>query len=224
MSSPRFGLRQHSKSLGLSQPIINILHSISEISKLPTFKSKLRGYYKRFYKLRNFECTPRLFQHEDFTQTRDEVTPIEYIALIRRTFRKVDYNLKREKFLSLPPLDDAELEKRIQNTLAFVFNHTVELQNPHADELVVTKKDEERTAFDTMESKILSTILKMDMIAPANIKYDFKFAWLDDLNEKAKLARKGKKDPFTYKDEFPINYKMYLTTLMRMNESLQLCF
>ncbi|KAI5959218.1 hypothetical protein KGF57_002156 [Candida theae] len=222
--SLRYALRQHQKGLIFNVPAFNIDSTITQIKQLPNFKSKLRALYKRFYKLRNFECTPNLFKVDDNPYTTPDITSDDYVALVKRNFRNVDYNLKRKKFLELPPLSDDELEQRTIATLTFVFNHTVAAENPHAEDNVSTIEDEVRASIDTTESRVISTLLRMDLDCPWKIKYDYKFQWLDQLRQ-LQNDNTNKKKSKTHDSEtlLYITYKQYLTTLMRLNESLGLC-
>lgn len=221
--SLKYVLRQNQRGLIFNFPQFNIKSTIEQIQQLPDSKSRLRALYKRFYKLRQFECTPKLHKVDDNPYLIPDITIDDYVALIKRNFRNVDYNLKRQKFLKLPPLCEDQLEQRLFATLTFVFNHTVAKRNFHAEEAIATVEDEKRASIDTTESQIISTLLRMDHDCPWQIKYDYKFQWLDQLDklQSDKNAKKGKNngnEVLAY-----LTYKQFLTTVMRLNESLGLC-
>ncbi|KAI5963124.1 uncharacterized protein KGF55_002916 [Candida pseudojiufengensis] len=244
MDQLKFTLRSNGKGLLFHKPTINLQTTQQQIKSLPNFKSKLLAYYKRFYKLRNFECSPSLFKVDNSPYHTPTITSDEYVTLLKRQFQRGDFNLKRKKFLGLPPITEDELiNERLLNTLCFIFNHTTAAPNPKLDKLIVTEQDEIESSVDTLESKVVSTILRMDYDCPNFIKYDFKFdwvkqidAWLDnnrneekeplaDMEKENQKSKKGKKSG----KQGPIGldylkYKQYYTTLMRMNESLKTCF
>ncbi|KAI3402472.2 hypothetical protein KGF56_004713 [Candida oxycetoniae] len=218
MNHAKFKLRQNSRGLIFNKRQVDIVSSIASITQLKSFKSKLLAYYKRFYKLRDFECSQRLYRSQEHPYDKVEISKDDYVNLLKRQFRNVSYNVKRRKFLELPPLSEKEQEQRLANTLAFVFNHTVEKSNSdnNPDEVVVNIEDEERISLDTIESKIISTILRMDKDCPLEIKHDYKFVWLDKLNKRIQCNQLDKNDIIYF------NQKSYLTTLMRFNESIKL--
>ena len=58
-----------------------------------------------------------------------DINDQDYVAFVKRQFRSISYNTKREAILNLPALSEQELEQRMMNTLVFVFNHTVTKEN-----------------------------------------------------------------------------------------------
>lgn len=223
--SLKYTLRQNQRGIIFNFPLVNIESTVEHISQLPDFKSKLCALYKRFYKLRKFECTPTLFKVGDNPYITPDINGEDYVSLVKRNFRHVDYNLKRKKFLGLPPLSEDQLEQRLFATLTFVFNHTVAAANPHAEEPVVTIEDERRASFDTVESQVISTLLRMDYDSPWQVKYDYKFQWLDQLDQLQNDNRpKKKKNKKNDNEVLPyLTYNQYMKTVMRLNESLGLC-
>ena len=220
--SLKYTLRQNQRGIIFNVPIINIESSIRHIKQLPNFKSKLLAVYKRFYKLRKFECTPSLFKVDDNPYLVPDITSGDYVALVKRNFKNIDYNLKRKVFLGLPPLSEDELEKRLFATLTFVFKHTVAAENPHSEDPIATVEDEKRVSIDTIESGVISPLLRMDYDCPWQIKYDYNFQWLDRLNQEQDNPR-GKKKKNVNEILPYITYKQYMMTVMRLNESLGLC-
>ncbi|KAI5968075.1 hypothetical protein CANMA_002577 [Candida margitis] len=219
--SLKYALRQAQRGLIFNTPQVSIESTIEQVTQLPNFKSRLRALYKRFYKLRKFECTPILFRVDDNPYVTPDITSEDYVALVKRNFKYVDYNIKRQKLLGkLPPLSEDQLEQRLFATLAFVFNHTVATANPHAEELITTNIVEKKSSIDTIESQVISTLLRMDHDCPWQIKYDYKFQWLDQQEGGNRPKKKKRND----NEKLPyLTYKQYLTTLMRLNESLGLC-
>ncbi|CAK9440015.1 uncharacterized protein LODBEIA_P41150 [Lodderomyces beijingensis] len=233
MSSVKFKLKQHSRALLFTQPVIDLAQTQQSIKSLPNFKSKLRAYYKRFYKLRKFEIPRHLRSTSDIPNQETDLDSYAYVAFVRRQFQHHSYNTKRQKFLNLEPLDDSQLEERMANTLAFVFNHSVGSTSDFSDELVVTVEDEIKSRVDTVETGILATLMRMDYDAPAEIKYDFQFRWVDEYRKKMspqgtglqiqnriqiKTKNEGVLDDYTL-----IKYFMHGETVMRLNESMKLC-
>ncbi|KAI5956904.1 hypothetical protein KGF54_000523 [Candida jiufengensis] len=236
MNHTKFTLRKNTKGLIFHTPTINLSTTQEQITALPNFKSQLKAYYKRFYKLRNFECTSSLYKVEGSPYHTPTITSDDYVTLLKRQFKHSNYNLKREKILHLPPLSNDEIVSRISNTLAFVFNHTTSTKNPQMEKYILSEQDEIDASIDTTESRVISTILRMDYDCPPLIKYDYKFNWIDEINsilaeyedntavekgdgQKGKKLKNQKSIPLEL-----LTYKQYHTTLMRMDESLKLCF
>jgi hypothetical protein len=148
---------------------------------------------------------------------------------VKREFKHIDINTKRSKF-DMAPLDRAEIISRAMNTLVFVFNSTVQIN----DQLV------NATTYDQIplvnrankEHKILNSVLVMDYNTPASIKYDFKYHWVDSIddqleridkyNESMSVGKKPKK-PRLIVPMNVIGFKQYNQTVMNLNESYKLC-
>ncbi|CAX41183.1 conserved hypothetical protein [Candida dubliniensis CD36] len=225
MYKPKFNFRPNAKGIILNKPVINISTTFDEISKLPSFRSKLLAFYKRFYKLRKFECNEQLYIIKDIPYYTPDINDQDYAAFVKRQFRSISYNTKREAILNLPALSEQELEQRMMNTLVFVFNHTVTAETPYSNNSSMTEDDVAKTGIDNEETKIVSTILKLDNEMPNDIKYDFKFKWfkeftnqLDSIDPKVGPTKKQ----LEYLTEH-YGYRMYYITLMRLNESTKLC-
>lgn len=225
MYKPKFTFRPNAKGIILHKPIINISTTFDEISKLPSFRSKLLAFYKRFYKLRKFECNDQLYIIKDIPYYTPDINDQDYVAFVKRQFRSISYNTKREAILNLPALSEQELVQRMMNTLVFVFNHTVTKENLFLDKSIRTKDESAKTGIDNEETKIVSTILKLDNEMPNDIKYDFKFRWfkeftkqMDSIDPKVGPT----KNQLEYLTEH-YGYRMYYITLMRLNESARLC-
>lgn len=225
MFQPKFKFRPNTKGLILTKPVINLPTTFKQIEELPTFKNKLLAYYERFYKLRRFECNPTLYTTKDIPYNTPDLNYQDYVALLKRNFKNISYNTKREVILNLPPLTEEELEERLKNTLVFVFNHTVAKDNPQSDDPIYTIEDLEKTSIDNEETKIISTILRLDNEFPSEIKYDYKLKWFIELNKQLDSVD-WEKGPTKKQIKYPLEYmgyKQYLITLMRLNESLKLC-
>ncbi|RCK57495.1 hypothetical protein Cantr_06755 [Candida viswanathii] len=220
MYKPKFQFKPNTKSLVITKPVIDIAASFNRLTDYqPSDQSSLlstsgsTNYAASIYTIKD---NPYLTPELDYR---------DYVALLRRNFKNISYNTKREVILGEPPLTEQELEERLKNTLAFVFNHTVAAANPHANDPVYTSDDLDKISTDNDETKIVGTILRLDNEFPPELKYDFKFKWITELNrqldavdwEKGPMAK-----DFTYPLEY-IGYKLYLITLMRLNESLKTC-
>ncbi|EMG50197.1 hypothetical protein SBY92_003668 [Candida maltosa Xu316] len=225
MNQIKFSLRPNTKGIILHKPVIDLHACQTQIRQLPTARLRRLAYFKRFYKLRKFEPNPIFYSATDVPYYTPELDQTDYVQLLKRSFTAMNYNVKRQAILNLPPLSEEELEERMMNTLAFVFNHTVAENNPHANDPIYTEDDLHQTSIDTMESKIVGIMLRMDNEMPSEIKFDPEFKWLKDLDnhvanvdwEKSRIP-KSKNSPWEY-----IGYKQYFITLMRLNESLKLC-
>lgn len=51
------------------------------------------------------------------------------------------------------------------------------------DKSIRTKDESAKTGIDNEETKIVSTILKLDNEMPNDIKYDFKFRWFKEFTK-----------------------------------------
>lgn len=187
----------HNHKLILNRPVISLDVLKNDIRNQHDPKRQLLRIYKDFYKLRNLVSYPSTYQ-----------------ALLRRTFKYSDFNEKRRIFLSLPPITHDELLSRMVNTLVFVFNSTV--SRPDHTALTFDDIQRERTEFG-----VVKTILYMDKQNP--MKYDFKYNWLDDLEQDIKKSEAIERGKHSLKLD-RIGYKQYIETLMRLNETLGMCF
>jgi hypothetical protein len=200
----------------LTKPLIkpsNLLHS--QLSSL-TYKSQLILLYKQFYRLRN------LVGNHYHTQ--------KYATILRRQFQRQDFNQRRRIVLGISTnLSQDQLIQRLETTLDFVFNSTV--KRTSYNEEVRYYNDIKRLSPDTIEKKVLRTLLEMDDKKPDQIKHDFAYEWVRILSEpeepqlKQTNSKKLKKAANTFKG-FPINYlgfKQQEVSIMRLNENLGLC-
>lgn len=191
-----------------------------EIQKTLTFQRQLLILYKNFYKLRTL-----IDQGNNYNQ-------IHYINILKRRFRYIDYNVKREKILNLPKLSESELIKRIFNSLIFTFNSTVSKLDEFPE--IVTFTDIEKYDNRTLEGKVIHTFLTIELRTPNEIKYDFKFNWYNDFTEEIKIVEefnkqnaKKKKKEKVKKSKYPLSYvgyKQYELSVMNLNESYEMCF
>ncbi|KAG2733197.1 hypothetical protein G9P44_004187 [Scheffersomyces stipitis] len=194
----------------------------SQIDQIPVFRNKLLALYRRFYRLRNM------------IYTGHSSAPIAYHTILRRDFERIDFNVRRNAVLGKEienhHLSEAELLTRMINTVMFVFNSTVSTRNADEEEPeVLFFQDIKKTVSHTMESSIVSTILRMDSQKPDSIKYDFKYAWIEPFDQFMEgFDEYFEKHPSSkrYGSKYPMNwigFRQYETTLMRLNESLGLC-
>lgn len=222
----------------LKNPIICFKQLTKELAEIQCFKSKLLKFYKNFYKLK--------FLFED-----DRLFSIMYHDLIKKSFKFSDFNLKRKIFLSqklhpddvpLEPknLSENELEKRILNTLVCVFNSTVkkDMINHNSNDYQISINDltkKKRFFFnkdyisensDFFEKSLITTIIEMHYSMPPNIKYDYKYNWLNNLNKKIndyKTINNGNNNNIKLEINY-LAFKQYYITIMRLNESMIFCF
>lgn len=229
-----YTLRKDVPGIILRQPVLNLHQIHHSISNISTFKRKLLAYYKQFYKLRHFQYGQVAIFGNIFNPLPTEDLSEIYCRILRRRFRGESYNLKREKLLGasggcrgIVPLSEQELEIRLMNTLAFVFNATVDGGSNGGSERVLYENRLVTETTETMESKILATIMAMDGQFPNSIKYDLQYRWVDKVDEDiTKLEQGGitKKSMKKYSESIEwIGLKQYQTNLMKFNENLKLC-
>ena len=233
MISAKYTIRNDVPGIILHKPLINLQTTHHQISQLPNFKSKLRAYYKRFYKLRKFQYGRVSLYGTTFNPPGHEYVGDEYHTLLRRKFSNENYNLRREVFLGMKQeLREDELEERLMNTLAFVFNATVDAgksEGSGGDDVVVFEKGLVSETNETMECKIINSMIKIDLTLPNEIKYDYKYQWVEQLQQQLKIMEE-KKDSLTKKQikkfQIPIEfigYKTFNINLLKLNENLKLC-
>ncbi|KAG7664268.1 uncharacterized protein J8A68_002183 [[Candida] subhashii] len=195
--------------------MISAKYTIRNDRELPNFKSKLRAYYKRFYKLRKFQYGRVSLYGTTFNPPGHEYIGDEYHTLLRRKFSNENYNLRREVFLGMKEgLREDELEERLMNTLAFVFNATVDAGKDKSggDDVVVFEKGLVSETNETMECKIINSMIKIDLTLPNEIKYDYKYQWVEQLQQQLKIMEE-KKESLTKKQikkfQIPIEFIGY---------------
>lgn len=188
----------------------------NEVHNIPSMKRKLLCIYKEFYKLRNVIDNKKYYQNT-------------YKTLLRRNFTNASFINRRDVVMpDLPPLSEDELIIRLVNTLAFVFNSTVKSSKEAKPILFFQDIKENNT--DTLEKAVVFTMLQMDSQKPKEIKYDFKYNWIKQLEEDIlkydNLVAKGSTKSSKIKHTIPLDYigfKQYEENIMRLNETLGLC-
>lgn len=79
------------------------------------------------------------------------------------------------------------------------------------------------------ESKILDTILKLDELAPSQIKFDLDYNWFDKAREVEEelslgtLTKQRARELNRSREVVGIGYADYERSIMALNESLDLC-
>lgn len=193
---------------------VSSLADLEGLNELSSKKSKFLSLYKKFYKLRN------MIDSKPYNKET-------YQNVIRRKFTMEDFNLKRSMLLEgSDKLSELQLFERMINTLAFVHNSTVYLPS----------KGKEKPAFffqdlkipQRMEKLIILTLLKMDQQKPNTIKYDRKYEWIPQVNNRlSQLSEdpdaKEYKSIFRDIDANLIGFRDYELNLMRLNECYRLC-
>ena len=190
--------------------IVNKLYTITPEILNPLLDSqKLVALYKRFYRL-------RLFRNNKYDR-------INYTAALRRRFTTHRIELRRDIFLkeSKNPLLFSQIIERAVNTLAFVQNAS--LYRPSEPEENLGDSDRQ---IPTQESKLLSTILRVEAGMPLEVVSDFTYRWMDkivnidDDIESSAENRSSYKKKFAQKDEIMhyLGYRDYFTNLERINE------
>lgn len=181
---------------------------ITYLNLLPTDSSRLKCMYKKFYRLR-------------YMIDNDKHNINRYQEIIRWRFQMEDFNLKRKVILEKQDvLDQQQMFKRILNTLAFVHNSTVALnENPpplqHYHELKANRP---------IEKQILLTILKMHYKLPPDIKYDRKFQWFEQYKTQLQLIPAIPTKKLLQKaNPYIVGYIDYMMSIMAVNEQLNLC-
>lgn len=191
------------------KPLVS-LTTLKELRTLPNDKRRYLKMYKLFFKLRN------IIDAKEFNTST-------YQSIIRRSFKYHDFNSRRGVFLNAQPESKEAIFERMVNTLAFVFNSTVEIEHPKKEVLFFQDLDlPERT-----EKSIILTILTMDTQKPDSIKYDFHYEWVASLGKRVSLidisaANKSDKG-FLRQNMTLIGFRQYETDLMRLNECYKLC-
>lgn len=180
-------------------------------------RSQVMNLYKRFFRLRNMVDSK--IYHRD-----------TYQRIIRRRFTRDDFQVRRKVVLGAEqPLTSTEYGNRILNTLAFVFNSTVE---PDDETSSTSKKpalyfkDLERP--QRFEKRIFQTIMRMDQQKPDSLKYDRHYSWFREVEEAYKNipdqpSTKAYRSYFLNFDPSLIGFRDYELTVMLLNEQLGLC-
>ena len=193
---------------------VSSLADLEGLNELSSKKSKFLSLYKKFYKLRHMI---------DSKPYNKEI----YHKIIRRKFTMEDFNLKRDILLEESDrLSELQLFERMINTLAFVRNSTVYLPSKSKEKLAFFFED--LKIPQRIEKLIMLTLLKMDQQKPNTIKYDRKYEWIPQINNKlSQLSTnpdaKEYKSIFRGIDANLIGFRDYELNLMRLNECYRLC-
>lgn len=192
---------------------ISSLADLKGLNELSSKKSKFLSLYKKFYKLRNMI---------DSKPYNKEI----YQNIIRRKFTMEDFNLKRSILLEgSDKLSELQLFERMINTLAFVHNSTVYLPSERKERPVFFQ---DLKIPQRIEKLIILTLLTMDQQKPSTIKYDRKYEWIPQINNKlSQLSEDPDAKEFKYifkdADAGLIGFRDYELNLMRLNECYRLC-
>lgn len=194
---------------------ISTFPTVSGLSEL-SYRSQLLCLYKKFFRLRNMIDAD--------TDNRQA-----YCDTLKRRFSFDNFNRRRNLLLGIDqPIEKEALIQRIVNTYAFLFNSTVEHEDVQAKQAVVHQLDLPKVYEKRIEKSIVLTMLKMARQMPNEIKLDFNYSWLAnvdfllkninfDANKKQQRKLIDKCDPSN------IGYRDYETSIMRLNESCNLC-
>lgn len=150
-----------------------------------------------------------------------------YCALLRRKFTFIDFNVRRNKVLGLPPLTHSDMAVRLTNTVAFVFNSTCHVLDERGP--VNFYDDFVRETKPRLELLVLSTILAMDHQAPNTVKYDYSYKWIDDMVRfyseagQPELSRKDANRLHNTGKASLLGFLQYEQCVMGLNESMLLC-
>lgn len=167
-------------------------------------------YYKKFYRLRN------LVADNSYDQNR-------YCELLRRRFRS-DFGLRRTVILGLGPLSEDNLQTRLANTYAFVFNATCNVTDAQLPVLYYEDLPKPR-----METQILKTVLEIDKQTPSRIRYDRSYSWVHDTQSfykellETELTKKAIKNLGGAGKAEDLGFLDYEKTIMSLNETVGLC-
>lgn len=201
-------------------PVLTVLQRISNFPStehllLLSQRSAFLSTYKHFYRLRHLVSLK-------------PYNPEHYCRLLRRRYLRSDFNLRRKKVLGISEdLSHEELIKRLHNTYVFVFNstcHAIDEPDP-----VRTYEDYKSAMEPRFESKILDTILKLDELAPSQIKFDLDYNWFDKAREVEEelslgtLTKQRARELNRSREVVGIGYADYERSIMALNESLDLC-
>lgn len=203
-----------SSTLVVKAPI-STFPTVASLSEL-SYKSQLLCLYKKFFRLRNMIDAD--------TDNRQA-----YCDILKRRFSFDNFNRRRSLLLGInEPVEEDALIQRMVNTYAFLFNSTTEHEDVQAKQVVIHQQDLQKVYEKRIEKSIVLTMLKMARQMPNEIKLDFNYNWLanvdflleninSDANKKQQRKLLDKCDPAN------IGYRDYETSIMRLNESCNLC-
>lgn len=196
---------------------VSLLIDPGSLKNFTGSRSQVMSLYKRFFRLRNMVSSK--IYHRD-----------TYQRILRRRFTRDDFQVRRKVVLGVEqPLTSTEYGHRILNTLAFVFNSTVEpggetSNTPCNPPLYF--KDLKRP--QRLEKSIFQTIIRMDQQKPDSLKYDRHYDWFREVEEAyrnipAQACTKVYRSHFSNIDPCHIGFRDYELTVMLLNEQLGLC-
>lgn len=194
---------------------ISSFPSVSSLLEL-SHKAQLLSLYKKFFRLRNMI--------DPDTDKRQA-----YCDLLKRRFTFDNFDRRRALLLGInQPLEHDVWIQRIINTYAFVFNSTVEHEDVQAKQAIIHQLDLPKAYEKRTERSIVLTMLKMESQIPNKVKLDFNYNWLENVDFllskiSTDIPRKQLRKLIDKCDPSNIGYRDYETTLMRLNESCNLC-